>query len=351
MGYDAEDVKARVNVLQAIQEEGVQLTRKGRTWWGCCPFHAENTPSFQVDPDKGLWHCFGCDKGGDVIAFIMQAKQVPFAGALAYLGEKYGVRQRDTAPAASSPRRRSARPSFDGPPASTSGAKVGQIVHARVTEPDPDQLAKMERAYRWYNEGAVPLVETPAETYLRRRGIPPMFPTLCGVKYAAAWYGKGDAVLFPILAPVSETGDEARLVAVQGRFLDQTIDPQKQTAGPSSLGAFLTPEALHQPYAVICEAPIDALSLAICGVPALAVIGTNCPAWLPGRLQGKQVYAAFDRDRAGEGGARKLCAAMGTAIYRLRPDGVKDWNDLLLHLGMEGLTRKLAGIMQESAIP
>ena len=58
---------------------------------GLCPFHNEKTPSFHVDPDKGLYHCFGCGKSGDIIAFVRDTEQLGFTEAVETLGQRFGV--------------------------------------------------------------------------------------------------------------------------------------------------------------------------------------------------------------------------------------------------------------------
>ncbi|QPK81764.1 DNA primase [Schaalia sp. ZJ405] len=58
---------------------------------GLCPFHDERTPSFHVRPQLGMWHCFGCDEGGDVISFVQKINHLPFAEAVEMLAQRYGV--------------------------------------------------------------------------------------------------------------------------------------------------------------------------------------------------------------------------------------------------------------------
>ncbi len=86
-----EQVKEAADILQEMSERGVQLKRSGRRWRALCPFHNERTPSFYVDPDLGLYHCFGCGASGDVITFVMEKDGLSFWEAVLYLAEKYGV--------------------------------------------------------------------------------------------------------------------------------------------------------------------------------------------------------------------------------------------------------------------
>src|SRR5262245_30456561 len=65
---EVERVKNGTDLVALIQSRGVELRKKGRSWQGRCPFHADGkTPSLSVAQDRGLWKCFGCGKGGDAI--------------------------------------------------------------------------------------------------------------------------------------------------------------------------------------------------------------------------------------------------------------------------------------------
>ena len=89
-GISQEDIqKVRdASDLVAIVGERVPLRQRGREFWGCCPFHNEKTPSFKVDPNTQLWHCFGCGEGGDVFGFIMKADEISFPDAVRALAER-----------------------------------------------------------------------------------------------------------------------------------------------------------------------------------------------------------------------------------------------------------------------
>ncbi len=69
----------------------VRLTkRSGSNQFGLCPFHSEKTPSFSVSPDKQIYHCFGCGKGGGVINFIMEVENLSFPEAVEFLAKRAG---------------------------------------------------------------------------------------------------------------------------------------------------------------------------------------------------------------------------------------------------------------------
>jgi len=85
-----DDLRLQANIVQVIQEY-VPLKRAGRTYKGLCPFHGEKTPSFHVDPERGFFHCFGCNAGGDVFKFLELHEKVAFPEAVRMLAGKFGV--------------------------------------------------------------------------------------------------------------------------------------------------------------------------------------------------------------------------------------------------------------------
>ncbi len=85
-----ERVRDATDIVQLIGEK-VALRRAGRSYKGLCPFHSEKTPSFTVTPDRQIWHCFGCSKGGDVFAFVMETDKLTFPEALRMLADRAGI--------------------------------------------------------------------------------------------------------------------------------------------------------------------------------------------------------------------------------------------------------------------
>ncbi|MCF6159229.1 MAG: hypothetical protein E3K32_11845 [wastewater metagenome] len=74
------------DIVSILEKEGIELRQRGRHFWACCPLHAENTPSFCVDPRRQRFKCFGCQASGDVIDFIRRSKGFSFGQALQHLG-------------------------------------------------------------------------------------------------------------------------------------------------------------------------------------------------------------------------------------------------------------------------
>lgn len=90
MNGTTEEIKARLNIVELIGTY-VRLEKSGTHYKACCPFHQERSPSFMVNEEKAMWHCFGCGKGGDAFAFIMEIEGLEFREALVMLAEKAGV--------------------------------------------------------------------------------------------------------------------------------------------------------------------------------------------------------------------------------------------------------------------
>lgn len=88
--YDSgliEEIKANTDIVEIISQY-VSLKRKGRNYFGLCPFHNEKSPSFSVSEDKQIFHCFGCGAGGDAIGFLKKIENIEFKDALEILAER-----------------------------------------------------------------------------------------------------------------------------------------------------------------------------------------------------------------------------------------------------------------------
>lgn len=85
-----DELTARCDIADVVSDY-VSLTRKGSNLWGLCPFHGEKSPSFSVSPDKQIYHCFGCGKGGGVINFVMEMENLSFPDAVRQLAKRAGL--------------------------------------------------------------------------------------------------------------------------------------------------------------------------------------------------------------------------------------------------------------------
>jgi DNA primase len=87
---DVKEIKSRLDIVSVISRY-LTLTKSGSGYKGKCPFHKDDTPSMTVSAEKGLWHCFGCGEGGDVIGFVMKIERISFLEAVRRLAEEVGM--------------------------------------------------------------------------------------------------------------------------------------------------------------------------------------------------------------------------------------------------------------------
>ena len=85
-----DELVARSDIVDVVSDY-VSLSPKGGSYWGLCPFHGEKTASFHVLPDRQLYHCFGCGKGGGVVSFVMELENLPYLDALRLLAKRAGM--------------------------------------------------------------------------------------------------------------------------------------------------------------------------------------------------------------------------------------------------------------------
>ena len=83
-------IRSKIDIVSLLQEY-IPIKKAGRNFKANCPFHGEKTPSFVISPERQIWHCFGCQKGGDIFTFLMEYEHIEFAEALRLLADKAGV--------------------------------------------------------------------------------------------------------------------------------------------------------------------------------------------------------------------------------------------------------------------
>ena len=156
-----ERVKQAVDIVEVISAH-TDLRRQGARWVGLCPFHEERTPSFSVDAQEKLYHCFGCGVGGDTIKFVEEKEGLGFAEAVELLADRYGVElEREQEDPRAEARRQQRR-------------RLGELL---------DRTAAFYTSYLWDSEEA-----GKAREYLGGRGLGEEVLRAFGVGYApSAW--------------------------------------------------------------------------------------------------------------------------------------------------------------------
>jgi hypothetical protein len=197
--------------------------------------------------------------------------------------------------------------------------------------------------------GARLIEDETGAAYLLSRGITLRAACFSTVLHAPRFYGR-PAIVFPL------RDFAGHLTGASGRYFHANATPKTRIAGKKRDGIFTAPViepsgrvffpfAANVPGVIVTEAPIDALSLASAGYPAISLCGTSAPGWMYRACAFKRVLLAFDADAAGDKAAASLEAILapyGAACERLRPEGGKDWNEVLQRDGRESLSDWLA---------
>ena len=335
-----EKLKREVDLVKLVRSEGVELRRRGRNFVGLCPFHDEKKPSFTVNPQTNLYHCFGCpqsDNGGNAITFLMKKRGIDFREAFNQLAG-------------------------DGPRLATPAAPP--------EKPDPRVVVRrqklLNRVAAYYRRC---FVEKPVgREYLARRGITD--------NAALEAYGAGlcDGTLLSIAPDDATVRDDLKALgiltdagaelfdncvvfplldedhSVVGMYGRRLNDGEVNHLYLPGLRRGLVNRAGAQGQAVLCEAIIDALTLQCHSIAALPCFGTQgfTDEHLAAlnRSSVDEVLVCFDGDEAGRGGAEHVLGQLRAAKIKARavdlPDG-DDINSLVVRDGIDRM-RTLLGI-------
>ena len=344
-----DELVARCDIVDVVSDY-VTLTPKGGSYWGLCPFHGEKTPSFHVLPDRQLYHCFGCGKGGGVISFIMDVENLPFPDAVRLLAKRAGMEVPEENLDEGSRRKRGRLLELN--------KEAARFFHSQLHSP----------------QGAEGLA------YLQKRGLTRGVMTRFGLGFAPdSWdslllamtqkgFSKGDLlavglvvsnkkggfydrfrnrVMFPI---IDLRGD---VIGFGGRVLGDGTpkylnSPDSPVFNKSrNLFALNLAKNTKQGHLILTEGYMDTISLHQAGFDcAVASLGTSLTgdhAKLLSRFA-KEVILCYDGDTAGIRAADRAIPMLertGLKVRVLRVTGAKDPDEYIKTYGREAFARML----------
>lgn len=291
------DIRGRFPVSGVARQAGVKLVRTGREWKGCCPFHPDRTPSFTIYADDRRFQCFGCGAEGDVLDFVQRAYGVKLLGAVEMLD---------------------------------CGA-LRELEQQRVVATPKADWSKAALAI-W--AAATPIEGTPAEAYLRSRGITMQLPHT--LRFARLRYPQEQALRPALVAAVCVpdgdlTGIQRTFLTDDGRKAD--VPEVKLSLGRVAGGSI----QLGGPVAslIVTEGLEDGLTLAqALGRSVWVSAGTATLSRMELADVTRAVVIGADGDAPGEAAANKAAhafTAAGRKVRIMRPAaGYKDFNAELM---------------------
>lgn len=288
----------RGNPLQAIAGAQVRLHRSGNEWKGCCPFHADRSPSFTIFADGERFHCFGCGTSGDVLDYIMRLYGLGMVDAARRLG-------------------------------------AGDLPKVDLPKLPPADRATRDAEALEIWERSIPAAGTLAESYLGFRGIFPQFPP--DIRFSRLPYGKSTPLPCLVAAVRDVAGD---VTGIQRIYLrgdgrgKANLPKAKLSLGTVAGGAIRLGDLDPLGVLTICEGPEDGLSLlSMIGGPVWVAAGASMLPAMRFPAGVRSVIIGADNDAAGEQAARKAAhdfAIRGLSVRIIYPAaGFKDFNDEL----------------------
>ena len=308
-----DEAKQRYNISDIVARTR-KVTRAGRNEKrALCAFHNERTPSMQLNDAKGTYHCFGCGASGDLVSYVMKTEGLSFMEAMRWLGA-----------------------------ASLPGVDPAQRATA-AAEDEADRQRAIDRARDVWDR-ARPAPGTPAEVYLRSRGIIMPIPHTIRFAHTPAWYDDDSGECGPdlpaMLGAVVDGNDQ--LIGLQRVFLADggkskaRMQKPKRSLGRVKGGALrINSDADSVGHELILtEGPEDGLSLAQeLGAEVWVTLGTAMMPFLDYPPRVVSIVIAGQNDAAGRAAvaqAEEDLAERGFDTRIMWPaDGYKDWNDQL----------------------
>jgi DNA primase len=345
-----QELRERVD-LETVVGRRVQLKRSGHDLRGLCPFHGEKTPSFYVVPDKRIYHCFGCNKTGDAIRFVMELEGRSFREAVEQLATEFGVVLEADDPGE---RERTAQRALLAQVNEQAATFFVRVLweHPRGA-PAREHLAKRgireETARSWALGYAPPLWDALCKS-LQRRKIEPRLVEEAGLAVPRR-SGRGAGTLYDrfrgrVMIPIRENG---RTVAFGGRLLEGESEAKYLNSpetplyqkGHTLFGLDRAREAIRREGAALfVEGYFDAIGLHQAGIgAAVATCGTSLTEKhleLVLRSGAKELVFIFDGDAAGlraAARASELAAAASVPARVLVPPNGEDPDETVGRIG------------------
>jgi DNA primase len=316
MGIVDEDVvrvRDTADIIQVISAH-TQLKKVGNNWSGLCPFHGEKSPSFSVNPEKGVFYCFGCQAKGDVISFVRDIDHLDFQGAVEQLASKFGIALRYT------DRNEGVRREARSRLRDAMVAAVDWYHDRLLTSPDAGAARRYLRdrgldgeAVRRYKIGWAP---DDWDQLVKALKFPPKVLRDAGLGMESKRGGTNDffraRILFPIFDP---QGDP---IGFGGRMMPEGRPPKYKNTPETSLYNkskvlyglnWAKDEVVRTNEVIICEGYTDVIGFASVGLNrAVATCGTALTDNHVRTLQRftPRLVLAFDPDSAGQAAADRV---------------------------------------------
>jgi DNA primase len=313
-----EDLKHQADIVVVIQDY-VSLKKTGGSYKGLCPFHGEKTPSFQVNREKGFFHCFGCGVGGDVIKFLELHEKIGFADAVRQLAQRFGVsipelEQTDEQRAGVAEREtllkvhEAAAAWFREQLLSPAGARARrQIAEREVTQATADALGL----------GFAPPARDALRQAMLKQGFSPAVLLRAGLVVQRDDGSVIDRFRNRLMIPICR--DTGAVIAFGGRSMDADQQPKYlnspetpvYTKSRTLYGLNLSKAGIRQGgFAVLVEGYFDYAQVYQAGFQG--VVASCGTALTPQQAQQLRRFTAkvvlsFDPDAAGQGAAAKSC--------------------------------------------
>jgi DNA primase len=308
-------IRDRASILEVVSDY-LTLKKTGRNHLGLCPFHSEKTPSFTVNEEKGIFHCFGCGAGGSVFHFLMQYDHLSFPEAVERVGKRYGIEvERHEAPGAK--RAAEERESLYRLNEKAAAFFQQQLLGGGEGKRALDYLKARgvdERVSRRFVLGYAPQSGPGLAGFLKKEGLSLKDATRLGLVSDRGGERYGEKFFGRAMFPIADAG--GKIVGFGGRVLGPGMPKYLNSSetplfrkGATLYGLFQAKETIREKdRVVVVEGYLDVVALAQFGIAdAVATLGTALTpdhVRILGRYT-KNIIALFDGDDAGRKAAAR----------------------------------------------